>query len=97
MRPINEDDWQFLPVPIALAGPACGFVQVMSQRWWLVCPKRGLQFYNPIDAGGRRMTKGFGSPQCNMNLSVVRRLQKKGYEIQYFERVFVPINLMDYA
>lgn len=96
-RTIPDTDYQFLPVPLALAGPSHGFVQVYSHRWWCVCPRRGLRFYSPVTAGGRRQDKGLGSPQCNASPSVLFQYPYAGDEILYFERVFVPINLGDWT
>jgi hypothetical protein len=96
-RAIPESHYQFLPVPLALAGPSHGFVQVYSQRWWSVCPRRGLRFYSPITASGRRQDKGLGSPQCNASPAVMHRHLYDGDAVQYFERVFVPINLGDWT
>lgn len=96
-RAISDDDWQFLPLPLALAGPPNGMVQVFSQRWWSVCPQRGLRFYNPKMIRGRRSQKGYGAPQCNANRLAVEYLQAcKADDILYIERVFVPINLDDW-
>ena len=96
-RAIPEMHYQFLPVPLALAGPSTGFVHVYSQRWWSVCPRRGLRFYNPITASGRRDMRGLGSAQCNGNRAVMDKLGNPGDEIVYFERVFVPINIGDWT
>jgi hypothetical protein len=96
-RAIPETHYQFLPVPLALAGPSHGFVQVYSQRWWSVCPRRGLRFYSPITAGGQRQDKGLGSPQCNGSPGVMEKLTHAGDEVVYFERVFVPIKLEDWT
>jgi hypothetical protein len=96
-RTTPETHYQFLPVPLALAGPSHGFVQIYSQRWWSVCPQRGLRFYSPVTASGRRQDKGLGSPQCNSSLAVMEKLTHENDGVVYFERVFVPVNLGDWT
>ena len=96
MTAIPEEDWLFLPLPRALAGPASGFVQVYSGRWWLVCPRRGLRFYNPVHRHGRRNGRGLGSPQCNTSRQIMERAPRRGDNLLYIERVFVPIDLADW-
>ena len=93
---MTDDDWQFLPLPHALAGPSSGFVQVFSNRWWSVCPKRGLRFYNQMKANGRRQHKSLGSPQCNADQRIMARFCKPGDDVIFIERVFVPVNLGDW-
>ncbi len=95
-RTIPETHYQFLPVPLALAGPGHGFVQVYAQRYWSVCPRRGLRFYSPVTLSGKRNHKGFGAPQCNSSPAVMEKLTHEGDEVIYFERVFVPISLDDW-
>lgn len=94
---IPETHWQFLSVPLALAGPSRGFVQAFSNRYWSVCPRRGLRFYSPLTASGRRTVKGLGAPQCNSNPTVMAEMPHEGDEVIYFERVFVPIALEDWT
>jgi hypothetical protein len=94
---IPDAHYQFLPVPLALAGPSHGFVQVYSRRYWSVCPQRGLRFYSPITRGGRRQDKGLGSPQCNASPAIMEKLTHEQDEVIYFERVFVPIDLGDWT
>lgn len=95
-QPIPDEDWLFLPVPMALAGPSHGFVHVYSSRWWSVHPEKGLRFYNPQHRG-RRTERGLGSPQCNGDLFIMRKLTTPGDVCSYFERVFVPIRLEDWT
>ncbi len=94
---MSDDRYVFLPMPQALAGPPHGFVLVYSCRWWLVCPERGLRFYNPMKTSGRRRERGLGSPQCNSSRSVVESFAKPSDEIIYIERVFFPVNLDDWV
>jgi hypothetical protein len=92
-RTIPDQHWKFLPIPLAVAGPSHGFVQVMSGRWWCVHPEKGLRFYNP---GGRNGYKGIGAPQCNSDKRIMDRLCHTEDALVYLERVFVPIQQGDY-
>lgn len=86
-------NWKYLPKAQALAGPPNGFCQVLSSRWWLIDPEKGLIFY------WYKGYKGLGVPQCNRNLAIVNQLRGKlrpNIALEYIERVFVPIELSDW-
>lgn len=85
--------WRFLPKDQAINGPTHGFCQVYSNRWWVVHPEKGLAFF------WSKGVKGLGSPQCNSNESISRRLGTtiEGATLEFIPRVFVPINLGDWT
>jgi len=91
--PANQ--WRWLPWDEAERGPDRGFCMVVSNNWWITHPEKGLLFF------WSRGTKGLGSPQCNPNESLSRRLgdmsNTPGSEIRFVKRVFVPIHIRDYA
>lgn len=59
----------------------------IPNSWWVVHPDKGLAFYG----------KGFGSPQCNTNEMISRRLCPEWGEVQFIETVFAPCNVSDYS
>ena len=87
------DRWRFLTEDAATSAPRGGYVQIIRDHWWVVCPYRGLTFF------WSRGVKGLGSPQCNSNEAISRRLGTTipGAIIKQIPLVFVPINLSDYA
>jgi hypothetical protein len=55
--------------------------------WWVVHPEKGLTFWG----------KGYGSPQCNTNEAISKRLYPPWGEVKFIERVFAPCNVGDYC
>lgn len=87
------DRWRFLSEDIATAPPNNGFCLIIRNRWWVVCPNRGLVFF------WSRGERGLGSPQCNNNESIAKRLGNNkifNTSIKFIPLVFVPIDLWDY-
>lgn len=54
--------------------------------FWVVHPEKGLAFWD----------KGYGSPQCNHNEDLSKRLCPAWGEIKFIETVLVPCNVNDY-
>ena len=73
--------------------------------WWTVHPERGLLFFNPKNARtGRRRFGRYGSPQCNTDERISRKVGLDtagsvidGIEVRLFPSVWVPVNISDYA
>lgn len=86
------DRWRFLPEADAVAGPRSGFCQVLRDRWWVVCPERGLAFF------WSKGDRGLGSPQCNSDETISRRLGTTipGATLKFMPVVFAPVRLEDY-
>ena len=83
MEPDNH--FHFLPEDQILASRNWAVHQYLDS-WWIVHPEKGLAFFK----------KGYGSPQCNRDESISRRLCPSWGEIKFFERVIVPLNISDY-
>lgn len=86
------DRWRFIPEKNADIAPKNGFCQILRDHWWVVCPERGLAFF------WSKGVKGLGSPKCNINESISRRLGSTipNAEIKFFPLVIVPIDMRDY-
>lgn len=77
--------YHFLPLAEATK-PRGGFLNCIKDSYWCVHPERGLAFWG----------KGHGSPQCNTNESIAKRLCPSCAEIQKIETVFAPLKISDY-
>lgn len=55
-------------------------------KYWVVHPEKGLAFFN----------KGYGSPQCNSNEAISKKLCPEWGEIKFIERVLVPLDINEY-
>lgn len=77
----------------AIGGPDTGFCQVYSKRFWIVHPENGLVFAK------FRGDRGLGSPQCNGNKTITDKFLESypGCSVEFFERVFVPVDLRDWV
>jgi len=86
------DRWRFLPLKDAMDGPNSGFCQIIRNSWWVVCPERGLVFF------WSRGERGLGSPQCNINEVICKRLGTTlpGATIEYVDKAIVPICMADF-
>lgn len=101
---ISETDYVFLPLEEAVTPPKGGFFQHYVSAWWVVHPDRGLAFYNPRNARtGRRRYSRYGSPQCNSDERISRKVGADTagsvfpeVEIQHLPSVWVPIDISDY-
>lgn len=94
---ISADDYIHLPLSLAIDGPTSGFCQVIAKHWWAVTPDKGLRFYNPVNQRTGKRRRKWGSPQCNSNKLVITRLALADTDyVEYFERVFVPIDIDEY-
>ena len=82
---MTEDKFHFLPLDQATASRAWAVHQFFDS-WWVVHPEKGLAFFG----------KGYGSPQCNKNESISRRLCPAWGEVKFIEYVKVPLNVSDY-
>ena len=86
------DRWRFIPEKNVDIIPKNGFCQIIRDQWWVICPERGLAFF------WTKKVKGLGSPQCNSNEIISRRLGTTipNAEIKYIPLVIVPIHIGDY-
>lgn len=98
---ISESDYMFLPVDEATAPVKAGMFQHYVDAWWVVHPERGLAFFNP--PGRRRRAGSLGSPQCNTDERIARKVGPvtagtvfPEVEIRQFPSVWVPIDISDY-
>ena len=104
MTTISEADYVFLPVDEATAPGQGGFFQHYVDAWWVVHPERGLVFFNPKNTRtGRRRFGRYGSPQCNADERISRKVGADTagsvfpeVEIREFPSVWVPIDISDY-
>jgi len=94
---LDQDDWRLVYMLENEITEARGIVNIMTNRWFAVHPKRGLVFYQP--QGGSRKGKFAGaSPQCNGDERIARHIAKTmpWAEIKFFDAVHVPIDPSDY-
>lgn len=80
-----NDKYHFLPANDILKTKACIVYNYMN-RYWVIHPEKGLAFYD----------KGFGSPQCNDNEEIAKRLCPEWGAVVFIERVLVPCDINDY-
>lgn len=88
-RGIARDDRRLTFVPVDEASvPPDGMVRHIKERWWCVCPDRGLIFF--------RLHRGSSQhPQCNADESLARRVMERLYpwaECRFVASVFVKDN-----
>jgi hypothetical protein len=104
MSDVSKDDYVFLPVDEATAPAKGGFFEHYVDAWWTVHPEHGLLFYNRKNPRtGRRRVHGLGSPQCNTDERITRKvgLDTAGslwpdIRVEQFPSVWVPVNISDY-
>lgn len=92
----NDERLVFLPENEIMDGG--GLCDVMRNRWFSVCPERGLIFWQH-EKRRKGMLVG-ASAQCNGAEATARAIQQKMYpwaEMRFYECVIVPINIRDYA
>lgn len=77
--------YHFLPLSDVLSTKAHIIYNYMN-NYWVVHSEKGLAFWN----------KGYGSPQCNSNEELLKRLCPEWGEVKFIERVLVPCNITDY-
>lgn len=83
----------FVPIDEATVPPG-GIINHYKDRWWAVCPERGVVFHR-----ANKRSKS-GSPQCNGNEVIARKVIGGLYpwaEIRFIPSVFVRININDYV
>jgi len=105
MRKLSPDDYLFLPLAEATAPTRGGFFQHYIDGWWVVHPEHGLAFYNPKNTRtGRRQLGRWGSPQCNVNEQISRKVGMDcagsvfpEVEVKLLPSVWVPIDPSDYC
>lgn len=112
MTEICDKDFQFITIEEAINPTKGNYFQMYLNYWWAVCPGKGLMLYNPVGRPVKinltnegtevqeRRRQRFGSPQCNMHYSIVKRVSD-GYDfeiqVRKFPRIFIPIDPVDYA
>lgn len=91
MKEKNDKDLVFISLEKATT-PFDGAI-AMTNRFWSICPERGLIFWKPK---GR---KGSGSPQCNSDERMSKHLNEKLYpwaETKFVPVVYIEHNCYDY-
>jgi hypothetical protein len=94
--------YRFLPVQEAVSPVKGGFFVHYVDAWWLVHPEHGLAFFNPRNARtGRRRMHGLGSPQCNTDERISRKVGQDcapwpDPEVRQLASVWVPVDISDY-
>jgi hypothetical protein len=91
MAEVKESDFIFVPFDVATTAPG-GLIEHFKDRWWCVCPNRGIMFYEPRRGQGQ-------FPQCNVN-KTVSEMMAKNYpwcEVRFIPSVYRRINPQDYA
>jgi hypothetical protein len=101
MTEAREEDYMFLPLDQVTAPASGQYFHLWRNAWWLVCPERGLAFYNPVvQRTGKRTRSYLGWPQCNVHESITRgtilRNAPFPAEVRQFLFVFEPISISDY-
>lgn len=94
----SEENYTFLPVEEA-ERPGAGFFRHYVSAWWMVHPDKGLVFWNP-GRGGKRRHPGLGSPQCNPDEGIARRVSSAtalSHELRLIESAWVPVDPSDYG
>lgn len=84
---------KLLSLTNAINGPDSGFCLVVKNKWWAMCPERGLLFYK------MKGDKGLGSPQYNGNRITAEKLIKSlwpGFELIQVPAVLIPVDIRDY-
>lgn len=94
---LERDDPKLRFLPEADVLKAGGIVMAYHDRWWSVCPERGLIFYSQhVRRGG---IVG-ASPQCNSSNQIAHDLNARMYswaEVKYVKLVLQPVDPKDYA
>lgn len=92
---MKENEFRFLPETEATNPTHGQFFIRCTDAYWIVHPEKGLAFYSL----GQRT--GLGSPQCNSNEKIVRKIAENmtyefPYEIKFFPLVWIPFDPRDY-
>jgi hypothetical protein len=87
-------DFRFLPVEEAISPANSGYFQHITNAWWTAHPDLGLAFYH------RRTQWGLGTPQCNTDENIARKLAERiNYDwphlMVFLESVWVPIDVRE--
>lgn len=97
MPTVDRDDQRLVFMPEDRMLAASGTVMAMRERWFVVCPERGLVFWQAMK---RRQGQLRGaSPQCNSSETVARAIRSGMYpwaEVRRIPLVLQPIDLGDY-
>lgn len=91
--PIDRDDPRLMFHPVHDNGKYRGVCMVYRDCSWLICPDRGLIFYQPL---GVKRDISLASPQCNSNYDVSVMLRDKLYpcaKIITMSIVIMPYNI----
>lgn len=85
---IEKDDprLRFISLDKVASAPS-GLVWNYTNRFWAVCPERGVMFWKP-----KKRWPGFGAPQCNSEESIAKSIQEKLYpwaEVKFLPSVFI--------
>lgn len=93
-RPLPAEHYRKVPLAEVTALPARGPVDVIRDSWWRVTEDGCLLFYT------RGMRRYYGSPQCNAQEAIARRVGEGLYpwptSVQQIPAVFIPHRCEDY-
>lgn len=96
--PYAKDDWRLVFMPESEILNGKGICDVLRNRWFAVCPERGLIFWQP--EGRRKGQLRGASPQCNGDEIIARRVIVPSFpwaDIKRFDVVMLPVNVSDYT
>jgi hypothetical protein len=92
---IEPDDKKLNFIDIEKATTARDGYLVITNRFWSVCPDRGVIFFKPKPTGS-----SYGAPQCNSDERLAEDTRKRLYpwaETKFIPAVFVPHNCNDFC
>lgn len=96
---LEEDDFVYVQLN-QVDKPRNGHMNVAVGRWWCVHPTKGLAFFNPKSGNGKRRSghgNPYGSPQCNRDEAISKRLCPEWCEVKFVEVVYLPLIMSDYC
>ncbi|MFA7264752.1 MAG: hypothetical protein WC054_00330 [Candidatus Nanopelagicales bacterium] len=96
---IPLDHYVWISVAELTDSPA-GIVMCYKNYWWLLDEQGRVAFYNPLQRNGRRMQRGMGSAQANLNRSMAERISKDRSWVRSIELIpsaFVKIDPAEYV
>ena len=83
--------YRYLPCSKTMFTPReDGFYELLTDRWWVVHPGKGLTFY--IGPRGKNF-----SPQCNRSRALVENLCPDDHEIWFIPEAWLPHDCHDYV
>lgn len=103
MSRLTAEDYTYISFAEGEKPTKGAYFELKLNHWWIVHPERGLLMYNPKNNRGVRR-RLFGAPQCNPDRRITDGLREKehslvieGLETRFFERIFVPVDMSEWA